>query len=378
VWKGIPAAPAAGVLVDVVAVDRDDVWAVGSTGTRTLIEHWDGVSWKVVPSPSVGSGTNSLTAVHAINSNDIWAVGAYAGSNDYQTLTLHWNGTQWSVVPSPNINAEQNDLRGVSGVSSNDVWAVGLYRDAITDLYEPLALHWNGIAWAIVPSPQPQPNGGAFSAVTAIDSTDVWGIGYFTPSTGIQQPLFANWNGAEWLVVSTPPFSKDVSLWDAAAITSNDVWAVGRAGTSLTMHWNGSTWTVVPNPQVGDADAFHAVSALSSGDVWAAGEFHATNLAGLMLQHWDGSEWRVASGLAGAGGSSAYLWDLSATDDAIWTIGDNGSTLFSGRMCPIQVGDAGFSPMSVQIGQGKEVYWHFTESAATSHSVTDGGCSTLA
>lgn len=39
----------------------DDIWAVGewnpgvpptATGRRTLIEHWDGESWRVIPSPN--------------------------------------------------------------------------------------------------------------------------------------------------------------------------------------------------------------------------------------------------------------------------------------------------------------------------------------
>jgi hypothetical protein len=41
-----------------------------------------------------------------------------------QTLIEHWNGTQWSVVPSPNLMGN-NLLRGVAIVSANDVWAVG-------------------------------------------------------------------------------------------------------------------------------------------------------------------------------------------------------------------------------------------------------------
>src|SRR5262245_25187945 len=69
----------------------------------------------VVPSPQI---TGRLNATAAIADNDIWAVGA--GSNP---LAEHFDGKSWSVVPTPStINGRFN---GVSGVASNDVWAVG-------------------------------------------------------------------------------------------------------------------------------------------------------------------------------------------------------------------------------------------------------------
>jgi hypothetical protein len=43
--------------------------------SHTLIEHWNGSAWTIVPSPNVGSGNNSLAAVAARSANDVWAVG---------------------------------------------------------------------------------------------------------------------------------------------------------------------------------------------------------------------------------------------------------------------------------------------------------------
>src|SRR5438876_2718034 len=81
-----------------------EVWAVGwslATGVaQTLIEHWNGTAWSLVPSPNVGAGSNRLTAVAARSATDVWAVGDTAGSNGYQTLAEHWNGTSWVVVPT--------------------------------------------------------------------------------------------------------------------------------------------------------------------------------------------------------------------------------------------------------------------------------------
>jgi hypothetical protein len=74
-----------------------NAWAVGWTGAtvgRTLIDHWNGKSWKVLPSPNPPSGyLNQLWAASATSRGNIWAV----GTTDYaQTLIVFWNGSAWS------------------------------------------------------------------------------------------------------------------------------------------------------------------------------------------------------------------------------------------------------------------------------------------
>jgi hypothetical protein len=100
---------------------------------QTLIEHWDGASWSLVPSPSPTGATNSyLAGVHGDAANDVWAVG-YAnypastpGVTVAQTLIEHWNGTAWSIVPSPNFSTTLADqLTSVTTIANNNAWAVG-------------------------------------------------------------------------------------------------------------------------------------------------------------------------------------------------------------------------------------------------------------
>jgi len=149
------------------AQTTNDVWAVGTVALgATFIEHYDGTAWRVVASPSPGQGQKTLFGVTALAPNDAWAVGFFvdAANQDrpQKTLIEHWDGTSWKVVPSPNVGGPNtqtisNQLRGVIAVSANDVWAFG-----DTDAFGPskiinLVLHWNGTAWAIVPSPDPNP-----------------------------------------------------------------------------------------------------------------------------------------------------------------------------------------------------------------------------
>jgi hypothetical protein len=122
----------------IVANSPTDVWAVGGSGdnaleqggspSTTLIEHWNGSAWSIVPSPSPGTADN-LTGVTTSNASDsIWAVGydTPSGATAAQTLTLNWNGTAWTTVASPDSGSSTSELNAVSTLpGSSTVWAVG-------------------------------------------------------------------------------------------------------------------------------------------------------------------------------------------------------------------------------------------------------------
>src|SRR5207249_2539653 len=123
VWSTV-ASPNVGTstnfLNGVTALSVKNVWAVGTEGNGngglTLVEHWTGTRWKVVASPNVnGSLSDSLSGVAAVAANNIWAVGNYYdASNSQQTLIEHWNGTSWSIVPSPS----RGQLYGVAALAA--------------------------------------------------------------------------------------------------------------------------------------------------------------------------------------------------------------------------------------------------------------------
>ena len=103
--------------------------------TATLTEHYDGAAWSVVPSPNVGPTSqfqsNRLLGVVAVSSTDVWAFGSYfapSGSGEQATLILHWDGTSWTVVPSPNPkpgNFLSDILFGGVVTAPGNVWIVG-------------------------------------------------------------------------------------------------------------------------------------------------------------------------------------------------------------------------------------------------------------
>ncbi len=123
-------------LQDVSVNSATDAWAVGTAnGGFALAEHWNGTAWKVVPTPDPPSGYGqSLSGVASISPTNAWAVGVQARTRTSPTRTLmeHWNGTSWRVVASPNPRAGLNTLFAVDADSAQDVWAVGEYSNGRT------------------------------------------------------------------------------------------------------------------------------------------------------------------------------------------------------------------------------------------------------
>jgi hypothetical protein len=216
------------------------VWATGSLFDQTgsIIEHWDGVSWSLVPHPHA-----VLFDVVAISPTDAWAVG-YSGP---KLVGEHWDGTTWTVVPAPTPGTYPS-ISSVDASSSTDVWAVGSYTGP--GGIHPLALHWNGTAWKKVPAPDGSPFGtNAFHAVTSVSADDAWAVGYQDVTGGADfQPLIEHWDGTAWSVVPGAPLpsGENNQTFGVGASSSDDVWAVGFYETptlqviALIEHWDGT------------------------------------------------------------------------------------------------------------------------------------------
>lgn len=282
---------------------------------QTLIEHWDGTRWSIISSPNPGSALNILNEVSAISANDIWAVGyssnniityTSGGGSTYHlvardTLIEHWNGKQWSVIPSPNpgsmpfqvsafssqvIKISENFLDGVSAIAADDVWAVGGTTDSNTGTGPPLIEHWNGSIWSVVPNPElffGDLNSGYLNAVGGTSANDVWAVGASGLAHSYSQPLIEHWNGTQWSLIPALEAVGDRDfLSGIAAVSANDIWVAGSSprtypqqGQALIEHWNGSKWSLVPSPNPGPYNSFlNAIARDPHADrLWAVGYF---------------------------------------------------------------------------------------------------------
>jgi len=292
---------------DMAAISATDVWAVGWHGRRQfksehpLIEHWNGSAWTIVPHPSPGENS-LLNGVAAVSPRNVWAVGAYSAAphryND-RTLILHWNGTSWKRIPSPHPGTSAfpgSQLSGVAVVSAKSIWAVGSYSRRAQSSNSgwwtlTLVLHWNGKKWRQVRSTNPDADRGsnALYDVAAVGRNNVWAVGgsytYQTP------PLVEHWNGHPWHAVpaaSGCPHSYWQPLTDLAPLARNDIWAAGTGvgpypcdsgglatSEALAEHWDGNAWSVSPivNPPLSVDDAFLGIAAAAPHAVWAVGYY---------------------------------------------------------------------------------------------------------
>ncbi len=247
----------------VAAASTNDVWAVGNSPVtvhgygvdQTLVEHWDGSAWSRTPSANINPpgdySPNYLVGVSAISTDDVWAVGYYQDSTTRETRSLieHWDGTSWQVVPAPLIGVG-GQLWAVASMGPNDVWAVGNYGDHV-HIY-PMTLHWDGTSWQSVAVPAPDTMTNGLRGVVALSHNDVWAVGDYFGNVA-NHTLAEHWDGTSWQVVSTPGDNYEDTLNAIAAVSATDIWGVGGRvysppPYSISQHYSIPSNCLTPSP----------------------------------------------------------------------------------------------------------------------------------
>jgi hypothetical protein len=306
-------------------------WAVGSsqegTTERSLIEHWDGTGWSVIPSPSPGTAAE-LLGVRALSPRDAWAVGDFGDGTTFKTFILHWDGKHWTRVPSPSPGGtgSVDTLASVAVTSASNAWAVGRAGN------QTLILRWNGHAWTRVTSPHPRP-ASLLQAVSAVSSTDAWAVGDIVSALagrGVPpiQTLILHWNGASWKQVTSPNPGASDSLAGVSAVSAQTAWAVGTTSrgstdSALILRWNGHGWARAPGPaNTGSSVDLIGVAATSTSSAWAVGISFGSQADTTVILRWNGRRWaRVSSPSPGGVFNSLHAVAATSASNA-WAVGD--------------------------------------------------------
>ena len=325
-------------LLGATCVSESDCWAVASffngSVQQTLIEHWDGNAWSIVPSPNTSpTQSNILYDVTCTAADDCWTVGYHLDVAGWQTLIMRWDGTVWSIVPSPSTGAtESNFLTNVTCTSASDCWAVGFYDTGIA--YQTLIEHWNGSAWSLVASPNTETTKeNRLFGVTCATPNDCWAVGrYFTGE--ILQTLILGWNGSAWNIVPSANSSpnEENNLQDVTCASPTDCWAVGNYGVGsgtaqpLIERWNGTAWSIVPSPAPTsnpfNYNFLRGVTCTSSSDCWSVGYSFMNGVYQPLIERWDGNAWSIASTPSTSPTQSNYLTSLTCSSAAnCWAVG---------------------------------------------------------
>jgi hypothetical protein len=294
----------------VTCLSARECWAVGNFNPggadQTLIARWNGISWSIVSSPNTSiSENNYLNGIACNSSTDCWASGIFQNSsNIFQTLIEHWNGNAWSIVPSPNTNVgQQNALTGIACISASDCSAVGHYVNA-GGFFQTLVLRWNGSTWAIVPSLNSSATQDNFFNAVSCVASECWAVGAYHPSA-VDQPLVEKWDGTSWSIFSAPSTSSSqnnnlngVSCPAAGQCIAVGAFFNGTVKRTLVEQWSGFSSSIVPSPNT-DAthdNSFNGVTCTSPTQCWAVGSFtNASSKQQPLIEQWNGSVWAIAT-----------------------------------------------------------------------------------
>ena len=295
----IPAGAPNSALLSISCTSVDDCTAVGlyqqdPSTNPTLIEHWDGKAWSIVPSPSpAGAFATQLTDVSCATAKSCNAIGVSFTATQSATFGEHWNGTAWSIVPVPQpAFAELVTLPGLSCPSPTTCFLVGGYL-AVTGTRQlvgrTLIERWDGKQWKTVRSPQPKNAQLAqLGAVSCANATQCLAVGISlsnpTPNQPIDQlggTLTLRWDGKQWKIAKVDR-SLDVAagVGSLACRSAVSCYGVGQAftqtgGSTEVVHWNGHAWSRVPsaNPP-GTRDAsLSGVACATATSCQAVGSF---------------------------------------------------------------------------------------------------------
>lgn len=229
-WKTV-ASPVAGAQTPIYGVRAfagNNVWAVGAAGGHGMLLHYNGSSWTVVSHPEpAGSTYTVFEKVAGTSPSDVWVAGSSQTSTQ-QTLVEHYDGSTWKIVQTA-VQGSYNTVRGLVARATGDAWLVGDWEDVAPSYTEhPLIQHWNGNTWSAVSSQVGEPWG-----IAALSATDAWIVGN-RPSGSGYTSLIEHWTGGSWSLVTPPGAGSGNSELNGITATGTTLWAVGSYTPSGT------------------------------------------------------------------------------------------------------------------------------------------------
>jgi hypothetical protein len=280
---------------------------------KIAAQRWNGSSWAPI-TPPAPAGTSQLEGVSCPSTTSCLAVGnAVASGQAPRPLVMRWNGSAWSELSlgSALPAGYTHHLSDIDCPTATSCEAVGYSTPASgAEIVKTLALHFDGSAWTLRPSANPNTPGGEPSsednylqAVSCATATFCKAVGSHTASlsgTLTAKPLIESLSGSEWASeaadLASYPGASGTQFWlqGVSCPTTGACLAVGSrqngtdAGSksSFTQRWNGTQWLDQRSGEYDLSPALAEVSCSSPSSCRAVGP------GGLGL-HWAGTRWRL-------------------------------------------------------------------------------------
>ncbi len=195
-----------------------------------------------------------------------------------------------TVNPATGLPA-QGVLSAVTLVNATDGYAVGF------DTVGTLIAHYDGTRWTTLQVGVPN---GFLSSVDAVAANDIWAVG----STQ-HDALVMHYDGKAWQRIIVPFQS---TLQQVSMISANEGWMLGQTENNgpLVVHYLNGNWSTLNLTATNDA---HALAALTPNDAWIGGY-------GTLLRRQNG-QWNVIRN--DINGNVMTLTMISPTD--VWAGG---------------------------------------------------------
>ena len=281
-WAMQPTPPVAGGILDAVSCSSAKACtAVGLYRSRALAEAWNGKRWTVQSTPNTGgTGYSDLSALFGVSCTSPEACTAVGRYHSASTLVERWNGRTWAVQRSRSLGS----LYSVSCVSAKACTAVGGENGNNRTLAET----WNGKSWRVQLTPNPAGiASGAynwFMGASCTSATVCMAVGTRGKSGIGGGALAAAWNGRNWHESTPTPGN----LLSSVSCSARTCMAVGNLGTTTQVEsWNGKRWALQPTPAVAGGN-LDAVSCSSANACTAVGSRHSLTL---FAEAWNGVRW---------------------------------------------------------------------------------------
>jgi hypothetical protein len=317
-----------------------DIWAVGQTAI-----HYNGTKWTAFTVPKInGDNTSRLGGVVDLAPNNVWAVGLInIGEGDTNQIIEHFDGAKWSVSTGPTfLPTDEPSLESGTAISPSDIWATGFILTNDGQSLFPLFEHYDGTSWTATETTF---NDGAMFGISADATNDVWAVG----NAALFSTVIGHYDGNSWNIVSSPNAGSGWNVLDGvAALAPNNVWAVGyytaqfnstRPALTLIEHWDGTSWKVVSSPNVGpnsqyQSNQLYGITAISANDIWAYGSYFASDGSeqqSTLVEHWNGTSWTIVpspSPVNGTFRADILFGGTVIPKGDLWLVGNEfGSTL---------------------------------------------------
>jgi hypothetical protein len=316
----LPAGATTGGLNAVSCTSASNCFAVGGyarsslIAQKTLIVRWNGKKWLVVASPNPNGGTRvELSGVSCASPTMCFAVGTYTVSTTYLTLVERWNGTTWRIVASPEYDgATDSRLAAVSCPSATACFAVGSFKDAQGPPRKTLIERWNGSAWTISQHPKLVGGNRYLYGVSCPSTTSCFAVGRLYTDSDCEPELDCDattlveqWNGRYWAVAASPNGSGafQSTLAGVSCASATSCVAVGTqypdppsSWRMLTERWNGRHWAVVPGafPAGVTRSSLYGVSCASPTTCFAGGDYQQPGSDRTIVDRYNGTSWSIA------------------------------------------------------------------------------------